>query len=91
MPSPAQRKQHDIRRSFWLDRPISHKYQFSLFESKREIIRVQKPETGEWEEQWTGDYIFENEWQIFRIKEGLCVSVDQHRPPMYPANADSTP
>jgi len=31
--------------------------------------RVQKPETGEWEEQWTGDYIFENEWQSFRTKE----------------------
>lgn len=69
MPSPSQRKQHDIRRSFWLDRPISHKYQFSLFESKREIIRVQEPETGEWEEQWTGDYIFENEWQSFRTKK----------------------
>ena len=39
------------------------------FESKREIIRVQKPETGEWEEQWTGDYIFENEWQSFRTKK----------------------
>ena len=32
------------------------------FESKREIIRVQNTETGEWDEQWTGDYIFENEW-----------------------------
>ena len=39
------------------------------FESKREIIRVQKPETGEWEEQWTGDYVFENEWQSFRTKK----------------------
>ena len=69
MPSPSQSKQHDIRRSFWLDRPISHKCQSSLFESKREIIRVQKPETGEWEEKWTGDYIFENEWQSFRTKK----------------------
>ena len=39
------------------------------FESKREIIRVQSPETGELEEQWTGDYIFENEWQSFRTKK----------------------
>ena len=39
------------------------------FESKREIIRVQHPETEEWEEQWTGDYIFENEWQSFRTKK----------------------
>lgn len=39
------------------------------FESKREIIRVQNAETGEWEEQWTGEYIFENEWQSFRTKK----------------------
>ncbi len=39
------------------------------FESKREIIRVKNPDTGEIEEQWTGDYIFENEWQSFRTKQ----------------------
>ena len=39
------------------------------FESKREIIRVQNAETAEWEEQWTGDFIFENEWQSFRTKK----------------------
>lgn len=39
------------------------------YESKREIIRVQDAETGEWEEQWTGDYVFENEWQSFRTKK----------------------
>ena len=39
------------------------------FESKREIIRVQNAETGETEEQWTGDYVFENEWQSFRTKK----------------------
>jgi len=46
------------------------------FESKREIIRVKNedPSTGsgqggEWEERWTGDYIFENEWQSFRTKK----------------------
>ncbi len=42
------------------------------FESKREIIRVpvQAPEgEGQWQEQWTGDYIFENEWQSFRTKK----------------------
>ena len=38
------------------------------FESKREIIRIQDPDSGEWEERWTGDYIFENEWQSFRTK-----------------------
>ena len=39
------------------------------FESKREIFRVQDPDTGEWREQWTGDYVFENEWQSFRTKK----------------------
>jgi hypothetical protein len=39
------------------------------FESKREIIRVPDPDTGEWQEQWTGDYVFENEWQSFRTKK----------------------
>jgi len=51
------------------------------FESKREIIRVpvQTPEPsppaplpegeGKFEEVWTGDYIFENEWQSFRTKK----------------------
>lgn len=39
------------------------------FESKREIIRMQNPDTGKTEEQWTGDYIFENEWQSFRTRK----------------------
>ena len=39
------------------------------FESKREIIRMQNAETGESEEVWTGDYVFENEWQSFRTKK----------------------
>jgi adenine-specific DNA-methyltransferase len=47
------------------------------FENKKEIIKVekQKKQTGkldlekEYEEKWTGDYIFENEWQSFRTKK----------------------
>ncbi|MDR0571304.1 MAG: site-specific DNA-methyltransferase [Rickettsiales bacterium] len=39
------------------------------FESKREIITVRDPITGELEEKWTGDFIFENEWQTFRTKK----------------------
>jgi len=55
------------------------------FESKKEIIRVKKEkpsqakldglsaesqlEIPEYEEVWTGDYIFENEWQSFRTKK----------------------
>jgi DNA modification methylase len=39
------------------------------FESKREIIREKNPLTGEIEERWTGDFVFENEWQSFRTKK----------------------
>jgi hypothetical protein len=49
------------------------------FENKREIIRVPinppQPPFGKggtergFEEVWTGDYIFENEWQSFRTKK----------------------
>ena len=30
---------------------------------------VSAEDSGEWEERWTGDYIFENEWQSFRTKK----------------------
>jgi len=45
------------------------------FESKREIIRVKNFETGNLEEQWTGDYIFENEWQSFRTKKDRTIEL----------------
>jgi DNA modification methylase len=39
------------------------------FESKKEIIRVVDEKTSEEKEEWTGSYIFENEWQSFRTKK----------------------
>ncbi len=61
------------------------------FESKREIIRVplerakqvqmpgmEQPEQldlPEYEEVWTGDYIFENEWQSFRTKKNRSIEL----------------
>lgn len=39
------------------------------FESKREILQVKNEATGEMEEIWSGDYVFENEWQSFRTKK----------------------
>ena len=38
------------------------------FESKPEIIKF-KTKEGKIEEEWTGNYIFENEWQTFRSKK----------------------
>ncbi len=38
------------------------------FESKKEIVKI-KNDKGKIKEAWTGDYIFENEWQSFRTKK----------------------
>ena len=70
------------------------------FENKREIIRVQREPTShaqmsglerpeqmvmaEYEEVWTGDYIFENEWQSFRTRKDRSLeltSVARECPP----------
>ena len=55
------------------------------FESKKEVVRIKRQDMSqpkldgsedskqmkinEYEEVWTGDYIFENEWQSFRTKK----------------------
>jgi hypothetical protein len=38
------------------------------YEDKKEIIKV-KNDAGETEEQWSGNYLVENEWQSFRTKK----------------------
>lgn len=38
------------------------------YEDKKEIIKV-KNNKGETEEKWSGNYLFENEWQSFRTKK----------------------
>ena len=38
------------------------------YEDKKETIKI-KDDKGETEEQWTGNYLFENEWQSFRTKK----------------------
>jgi hypothetical protein len=61
------------------------------FESKREIVRVpsvkakqvhipgmeqlEQLDLPEYEEVWTGDYIFENEWQSFRTKKNRSLEL----------------
>ncbi len=39
------------------------------FQSRKEIVRSADPDTQEEKEEWTGGYIFENEWQSFRTKK----------------------
>ena len=43
------------------------------FESRREIIKIKDEKTGKIKEQWTGDYVFENEWQSFRTKKNRAL------------------
>ena len=45
------------------------------FESKKEIVRVTDEKTGEEKEEWTGNYIFENEWQSFRTKKDRMIEM----------------
>lgn len=44
------------------------------YESKKEIVRV-KGEDDVTEEKWTGDYVFENEWQSFRTKKDRSIEL----------------
>jgi len=39
------------------------------YESKREIVHVRNEDTGAVEAVWSGDYVFENEWQSFRTRK----------------------
>ena len=43
------------------------------YQNKKEIIRVIRD--GEEKEEWTGNYIFENEWQTFRTKKNSEVEL----------------
>lgn len=45
------------------------------FESKKEIVRIKKEETDDIEEAWTGNYVFENEWQSFRTKKDRSIEL----------------
>ena len=47
------------------------------FESKREIIRV--VEDGQEREVWTGNYVFENEWQSFRTRKDRTLELTSGR------------
>jgi len=45
------------------------------FESKKEIVRVKKEKSEKIEEAWTGNHIFENEWQSFRTKKDRSIEL----------------
>jgi adenine-specific DNA-methyltransferase len=39
------------------------------FQNRKELVNEKNSTTGEWETKWTGDFVFENEWQSFRTKK----------------------
>ena len=54
------------------------------YASKKEIIQESDPKTGEDVQKWTGSYIFENEWQSFRMRQDRSIelkSVPYELPP----------
>jgi DNA modification methylase len=44
------------------------------FENKKEIIQIKNPD-NQIEEVWTGDFVFENEWQSFRTKKNRTLEM----------------
>jgi len=45
------------------------------WQSKKEIVHIKNEKTCEFEDIWTGDYIFENEWQSFRTKKDRSIEL----------------
>jgi len=45
------------------------------YASKKEIIHECDPNTGEDVPKWTGSYIFENEWQSFRMRQDRSIEL----------------
>jgi len=53
------------------------------FQNRKELVNIKSINTGEWETKWTGDFVFENEWQSFRTKKDRkleLVSADAEMP-----------
>lgn len=54
------------------------------FTNRKEVVRIKDQKTGEDKEAWTGDFIFENEWQSFRTRQDRTLelkSVFKELPP----------
>ena len=45
------------------------------FSNRKEIVNIKNKITGELETIWTGDYIFENEWQSYRTKKNRTIEL----------------
>jgi hypothetical protein len=45
------------------------------FSNRKEIVNVRNEVTGDSEAMWTGDFIFENEWQSYRTKKDRTIEL----------------
>ena len=45
------------------------------FSNRKEIVNVRNEVTGDSETMWTGDFIFENEWQSYRTKKDRTIEL----------------
>ena len=45
------------------------------FSNRKEIVNVKNEVTGDIETMWTGDFIFENEWQSYRTKKDRTIEL----------------
>jgi adenine-specific DNA-methyltransferase len=45
------------------------------FTNRKEIVRIKDKKTGQDKETWTGDFIFENEWQSFRTRQDRTIEL----------------
>ena len=45
------------------------------FTNRKEIVRIKDKKTGQDKDTWTGDFIFENEWQSFRTRQDRTIEL----------------
>jgi DNA modification methylase len=46
------------------------------FQNRKEIVSFKNPSTGDIETQWTGEFVFENEWQSFRTNKNRKLELE---------------
>ena len=65
---------HEVLTKKWTDWLDCRSVDFD-YESKKEIIFVPMLDSDVYEEKWSGDYIFENEWQSFRAEQDRALEL----------------
>ena len=71
----TEQEEQEIVRYIEADKPLPDKYRSLLSDDKRENIRVRDESSGEWEERWTRDFVFENEWPSHYTKTDRSIEL----------------